>query len=103
MIKTRADYFIFKFFIIQELRRFVLEEQMKFAVDLRNKTFFYSPFIITSLLKKEQIRAYAVYLAVREKYFHLKLKSIFFLKSKKRYLLLIIYELLYIIKRSRKL
>lgn len=103
MIKTGADYFIFKCFIIQELRRFVLEEQMKLAVDLRNKTFLYSPFIISSLLRKEQVRAYAVYLAVSEKHSQLKFKSFFFSKSKKQYLLLIIYELFYIIRRSRKL
>lgn len=103
MIKTRADYFIFKYFTIQELRRFVLEGQMKLAVDLRNKTFLYSPCIISSLLRKEQIRAYAVYLAVSEKHFQLKFKSVFSSKSNKQYLLLIIYELLYIIRRSRKL
>jgi hypothetical protein len=97
MIRTRSDYFIFKCFIIQELRRFVLEEQMKLAVDLRNKTSFYSPFIISSLLRKEQIRAYAVYLTVSERHFRSKFKS------NKQILLLIIYELSYIIKRSRKL
>lgn len=102
MIKTKADYFMFKCFSIQDLRIFVLEAQMKLAIDLRNKTFLVSPFTISFLLKKEQIRAYAVYLAVSEEDSQLKFKSSFIIDKKEQYSL-IIYELLYIIQRSRKL